>query len=73
MAQERQAKRAEERRPKTLSVDDLFMDLATMKASEEAQSEEWGGDKGQQQKQQPSQPSSSNKRGRPSKRGRANW
>jgi hypothetical protein len=73
MAQERQAKRVEERRPKTLTVDDLFMDLATMKASEEAQSEEWGGDKGQQQKQQPTQSSSSNKRGRPSKRGRGNW
>ena len=117
--------------PKTLSVDDLFMDLEAMKASEDQQEEdhqgEWGGDMGQWQEsaarewQQPRQegegdrvdwsqqqtnefsgsrvnypqqgewharpeggrqeerrsdlprPSTSNKRSRPSKRGRRNW
>ena len=53
MRVQQQAKRAEERRPKMLSVDDLLLDLDAVKASEDQQDEEhqeeWGGDMGQWQ------------------------
>ena len=55
MRKVQQTKRAEERRPKILSVDDLFMDLDTMKTAEEAQPEEWEGDMGQWQESDPRQ------------------
>ena len=55
MRKVQQTKRAEERRPKILSVDDLFMDLDTMKTAEEAQPEEWEGDTGQWQESDPRQ------------------
>ena len=56
-AQARQARRAQESRPKLVTVDDLFMDLEAVKAAEDLQQEEQMGWWQQDEPQEWHQPS----------------